>query len=278
MKEYTRRCPECNEIITHTTKYSRNQCEHNKRPCRSCSSRLRYKKYGSHIDIVNAEVKSGKRKNGFQDKKHSTESKKQMSQAHLDDHEKYQTPEFRKKMRMLLLNGNNSFGKKKLFDVWIEKYGIEEAEKRKIIWKNKISLKTKGKNNPMYGKKSPSKSGYGIHGWYKEFYFRSLHELKFILTCERFKLKIVSAEKIRMNYVNYDGNERTYSPDFIVDDKFLVEVKPKKLHNTPLNLLKFASAIEYCKKNYLKFKILDFGIIYQDQLNKLITNNIIKLN
>ena len=278
MKEYTRKCPECGDTITHKTKYSRNRCEHEKRLCRPCSSSLRYKKYGGNIDIINAEVKSGIRKNGFQDKKHSTESKKQMSEVHFNDHEKYQTPEFRDKMRIISSGENNPMYGKTVYNVWVEKYGIEEANKRQIIWKNKISLKTKGENNPMYGKETPSKSGSGISGWYNGFFFRSLHELKFILMCERFKLKIISAGKIRIKYVNYDGSERTYSPDFIVDEKYLIEVKPKKLHNTPLNLLKFTSAIEYCKKNKLKFKVLDFGIIPQNQLNELITKNIIKLN
>jgi hypothetical protein len=278
MEEYTRKCPECNEIITHKTKYSRNQCDHNKRPCRSCSSKIRYKNYGSTIDIINAEVKSGERKNGFQNHVHSIESKNLISQSHLNNSDSYKTPEFRDKMRIISSGENNSMYGKTVFDIWVEKYGIEEANKRDSNRRKKWSSKSKGKNNPMYGKEPPQKSGNGISGWYNSFFFRSLHELKFILICERFKLKIISAEKIRIKYLSYTGNERTYSPDFIVDNKYLIEVKPKKLHNTPLNLLKFASVIEYCKENELKFKVLDFGIVPQYQLNELIAKNIVKLN
>src|SRR5690606_1391982 len=101
-------------------------------------------------------------------------------------------------------------------------------------------------------------------GWYKEFYFRSLHELKFILVCERFKLKIRSSENLRIGYKSYNGNNRTYSPDFIVNELFLTEIKPKRLQSTPLNKLKFDAAIKYCNKNNLKFKIKDFGIVHQD--------------
>jgi len=278
MEEYTRKCPKCGDTITHSSKYNRNAHEKKKTPCRPCSSRQRYKKYGSHIDVVNAEMKSGIRKNGFQDKKHSEESKKIMIQCHTDNIESYKTQEFRDKMSLVTSGELNPMYGKKVFDIWVEKYGVEEAKKREIAWKAKISLKKKGTNNSMYGKETPPKSGRGIHGWYKNFYFRSLHELKFILTCERFKLKIISAEKIKIKYLSYNGNERTYSPDYIIDDKYLVEVKPLRLHNTPLNTLKFESAKKYCDENNLKFKVLDFGIIYHNELDKLISDKIVKLN
>ena len=223
-------------------------------------------------------MKSGIRKNGFQDKKHTNETKKLLSEYRLKHSEHLKTQKFRDKMSSVTSGKLNPMYGKKIFDIWVEKYGIEEAKKREITWKAKLSLKNKGKNNPMYGKEAPSKSGYGIHGWYKKFYFRSLHELKFILTCERFGLKIVSAGKIRVKYLSYSGNERTYSPDYIVDNKYLVEVKPLKLHATPLNILKFESAKKYCNENNLIFKILDFGIVYQQELNELISNKIIKLN
>lgn len=278
MKNYIRKCPVCSGTIIYTNKYNRNTLEKKNVPCRACSSKLAYKKYGNYIDVINAEMKSGIRKNGFQDKKHTEESRKSMSQSHQNNTESYKTQEFRDKMSLVTSGELNPMFGKKVFDIWVEKYGLEEAKKREIAWKAKLSVKNKGANNSMYGKEAPPKSGYGVHGWYKNFYFRSLHELKFIFTCERFGLKIISAEKIRVKYLSYTGNERTYSPDYIVDDKYLVEVKPLRLHNTPLNTLKFESAKKYCSENNLKFKVLDFGIVYQQQLNELILEKIIKLN
>lgn len=278
MEEYTRKCPLCDKIIIHKTKYSRNTSEKNKRPCKPCSSKLRYKKFGGNINIINSEVKLGIRKNGFQDKKHTLETKRMMSISHTNNSEPYKTPEFKEKMRIISSGKNNPMYGRTVLDVWIKKYGIEEARKRDLIRKTKWSLSSKGKNNSMYGKETPQKAGNSIHGWYKTFYFRSLHELKFILICERFKLKIVSAEKIRVKYISYNGSERTYSPDYIINDIYLVEIKPKKLHNTPLNKLKFDSAKKYCNKNNLKFKVLDFGIVYQEQLNELISSKMVKLN
>lgn len=278
MEKYVRKCPICNDIVSHKTKYSRNLCEKKLRLCRSCSAKERYKKYGNNIDIINEDVKSGKRKNGFQDKKHTTEAKKVISISHLKNIETYKTTEFRKKMSSVTSGERNPMFGKTVYGVWIEKYGIEEANKRNIERKKKWSLKSKGENNPMYGKESPLKSGKGVGGWYKGLHFRSLHELKFLLISERFNLKVSSGEKIRIKYTSYKGNKRTYSPDYIVNDIFLTEIKPKRLQTTPLNKLKFQSGMEYCSKNGLKFKVKDFGIVYQNQLDDLIMNNLVKLH
>lgn len=278
MKKNERKCPICGNIIIHHSIYNKNSAEKKQTPCRSCSSKNRYKKYGSYINIINAEVKSGKRKNGFQGKTHTSKTKKIISLNHLKNIESYKTPEFRNKMSEVTRGVKNPMYGKNVFNVWVKKYGIKEANRRDIERKKKWSLKSKGKNNPMYGKKSPMKSGKGVSGWYKEFYFRSLHELKFILICERFKLKVRTSEHLRICYENYDGTNRTYSPDFIVNDMFLTEIKPKRLQLTPLNKLKFNAAVKYCNENNLKFKVKDFGIVYQDQLDELIKNNLVKLN
>ena len=48
---------------------------------------------------------------------------------------------------------------------------------------------------------------------------------------ERFNLKWVSAESNihRISYIDYSGNTRNYFADFILENKYLVEIKPKKL-------------------------------------------------
>lgn len=277
MKICYRNCPQCGDKIKYQNKYRKTYSEKHKKVCAKCANKIRVDKYGNTLERIHQEIKEGKRVNGFLNKKHTEEARKKMK------YDKknmlvFQTPEYKEKMSKLTTGQNNPMFGKKVFDIWVEKYGIEEAKKREIAWKAKLSVRNKGKNNSMYGKEAPSKSGGGVHGWYKDFYFRSLHELKFILTCERFKLKIVSAEKIRVKYLSYTGNERTYSPDYIIDNKYLVEIKPQKLHNTPLNTLKFESAKKYCSENNFKFKVLDFGIVCQQQLNELVLSKIIKLN
>ena len=73
MELYERKCPCCDKIITYQSKYNKNSAEKNHKICRTCSSKKRYKTFGSYIDIINKEVKNGTRLNGFINKKHKKE-------------------------------------------------------------------------------------------------------------------------------------------------------------------------------------------------------------
>jgi len=135
----------------------------------------------------------------------------------------------------------------------IELYGLEKSS----LIKKKLSIKSSGENNPMYGKLSPNGSGNGWSGWYKGWFFRSLRELSYMIyVIERFSLKWKNAEQIiKIKYINYDGSKRTYRPDFLIEDKYLVEIKPKSLQSSPLIILKSNAARIFCKDNNLIFKI-----------------------
>jgi len=145
------------------------------------------------------------------------------------------------------------------YDVWKIEFGEEIANQKR----KEITLKSKGKfvgkNNPMYGKPSPQGSGNGFKGWYKGIFFRSLKELTyFIKEIELRELKWESGEKKRF-IVKYEfmGRERTYRADFVVENKFMIEVKPQKLQNSPSVLAKASAAIEFCKENNLEYKLVD---------------------
>mgnify|MGYP001017595827 FL=1 len=130
---------------------------------------------------------------------------------------------------------------------------------RSIEIKRKISLSTSGKNNPMYGKPSPKGSGNGWSGWYNGWYFRSLTELSFMVNViERFGFTWESGEKRKymIPYIDYKGDDANYFPDFILNEKYMVEVKPKKLHNSDTNRRKRLAALEFCKKKGFKYKML----------------------
>jgi len=137
-----------------------------------------------------------------------------------------------------------------------EIYGKEKA----IKIRKKISLKSSGKNNPMYGKPSPSGSGNGWSGWYKNWYFRSLRELSYMINViERFNLSWESAEKLKykIEYIDWKGTTRTFHPDFIIEDKYLVEIKPKKLWGSDNVIRKKEAAIEFCRNKNLKYKLTE---------------------
>lgn len=256
---------------------------------------------------------------GFTDHKHSTESKLKMSKAHKGKvvsketkekmsknngmrgrsfHsvwvEKYgkeiadkKLVEFKKKMSKVTSGKNNPMsgrkrpdnkGSKSNYQYWIDKYGEEKANELLENFKNRVSLKMSGKNNPMYGKPAPKGSGAGIAGWYKHIYFRSLKELIYMLYLDESGIEYKSAEDISVEY-NYNKS-RTYRADFLVDNKYLIEIKPKSLQNTNEVLLKKDAAEKYCKENNLIYKILDVDhdLKYFKKIEELLSLNKIKFN
>ena len=166
-------------------------------------------------------------------------------------------------------------GRKKLsmYDYWVIKHGKEQADVKMKEYGKKRSKLHSGKNNPMYGKPVPKGCGQGWKGYYKDFYFRSLRELSYLIYLDENNIKWESAEskKFTIKYRNYDGTHRTYRPDFLINDRILIEIKPKRLQKSPLILLKTAAAIEFCENKNLEYQIIDFPINkykIQNELNK----------
>jgi len=137
---------------------------------------------------------------------------------------------------------------------WEDRYGKEKSNEMKLS----LSFHNVGKNNSMYGKPSPAGSGNGWSGWYKGWLFRSLLELSYVINVlERFNLSWESAEikKYKIPYINWDGTLRNYYPDFIVNEKYLIEVKPKSLQKSSQVLLKKKAAEIFCKNNNFIYKL-----------------------
>lgn len=127
-------------------------------------------------------------------------------------------------------------------------YGVKKAKQIK----KKLSRANSGENNAMYGKPSPQGSGNGWSGWYNGHYFRSLHELMFMINHPNIK----SAEYIKIPYVHpYKNANRLYMPDFI-DGNTIIEIKPSKLVNTPMNNAKYKAARKFCRSRHMKFVVL----------------------
>jgi len=142
------------------------------------------------------------------------------------------------------------------YNQWVKKYGIKEANLKIEELKNKKSIQNKGEKNPMYGKPIPTGVGNGWCGWYKGWHFRSLLELSYMINViERFNLKWENAEYIKIPYKDQDNKIKNYLPDFVIENKYLVELKPKKLWNSNTIVRKKEAAILYCNNNGLKYKI-----------------------
>jgi hypothetical protein len=137
---------------------------------------------------------------------------------------------------------------------WVERYGEEKANEMKLS----LSFHNSRENNNMWGKPSSAGSGNGWSGWYKDWLFRSLLELSYVINVlERFGFNWESAEnnKYKIKYVNNFDEQRNYFPDFIVNDKYLIEVKPKKLWEAENVVLKRNAAEIFCKNNNLIYKL-----------------------
>ena len=198
-------------------------------------------------------------------------------------HKNHSTPEQKQRFieKSVHYGKENGMYGRSFYDVWVEKYGKEEADRRLDEHKRKKSEKNKGKNNPMYGKPAPKGAGNGISGWYKGWYFRSLRELSYMVNVIEKEghewRSLDNTPDFRIKYLDKDGHERSYCPDFLIDNKIVVEIKPEKLQQLDLVVRKQNAAIMYCKTRNLVHIITDVEIMDFSIIEKMIENEKIKL-
>lgn len=231
----------------------------NKEPlCKSCMLKERITQYNKSVAGLTPEERFGEEKG----KKFRQKMSEVTSGENNPRYGVEVLKETREKMR-----------KAQIGKTYEDKFGKEGA----IEIRKKLSKANSGSNNPMYGKPSPQGSGNGWSGWYKGFYFRSILELSFLKVNLNENLK--SAENIKIPYIDYNGVKRNYLPDFILNDKELIEIKPLSLINSLENKLKFEAAEKYCEENNLIFKVFtenDFKVLSTDEIRELKENNEIK--
>ena len=221
------------------------------------SGKKRYEKFG----LCSSCLKNGNR-NPFFNKKHSDETIKKIietsdnSEKRKKYYEKIKSTEHRKFLSEWMKKNSPMKGKS-FYTIWVEKYGVDVANEMKKETNQKMGRK--GNKNYWFGKTPPFGSGNGWSGWYKGWYFRSLLELSYMTNIiEKFNLKWESGEinKFKIVYT-HKNNVKNYFPDFIIENKYMIECKPKKLWNTELIKDKQNAAEEFCKKNNLIYKLRD---------------------
>jgi len=236
-----RKCPECQKIIIYKEKKSLKNAIKNNSLCDSC-------------------CRKGDR-NPFYGKKVSKENRKKISDS-LKEY--YPKVPFKKGIQN---NPNPNF-----YDNWKEKYDKETYDKKVKEYKEKRSIASSGSNNPMYGKPSPQGSGNGWSGWYKGWFFRSLNELSYMVQIiERFSLSWESGEqpKYKIPYIDWEGKERNYFPDFIINGKYIIECKPKRLWQSTNVQSKASAAEAFCKANGMKYKLVECSKLALKSVKKL---------
>ncbi len=258
---YTRICPKCGKdiiLIAKAAKYKSYRLSMKDRPCRSCSAteinnRPKIKK----LRVRHFKKYAKNNPNGFYGKHHNEETIEKLKKV---DKSYTKKKSFKKSISKAVSGKNNPMYGKTFYQQWVKKYGEEIANEKLLKLKEKQSKNSKGENNPMYGKKAPHGSGNGWSGWYKKWYFRSILELSYMINViEKRNKKWISAERkeLTIPYISWDGSKRTYRADFLINDKYLIECKPKKLFNTPSNKLKKEAAEKFCQEKGLIYAIED---------------------
>lgn len=283
MSEYTRNCPLCNKELTYSSKYNYQKAKLKKSKCKSCGIKEsitdeRREKMRDRVGGKNNPMFGMKGElNPFFGKKHTEETKIKIVINR--DMSIYRSDEFRKKMSEVTKGENNPMFGRSFYDVWVERYGKQLADEKMKKYRETQSINNSGTKNNMFGKPSPIGSGNGWSGWYKGWYFRSLKELTYMIkVIERYNLEWKSAETkdLTIRYFDYNLIERSYTADFIINNRYMVEIKPKKLWDSPLIKLKKDAAIEFCNSRGLKYKLIDIDRLSNQEIITLLDNNLIK--
>ena len=118
---------------------------------------------------------------------------------------------------------------------------------------------------------------FGFVGKYKQYLFRSLIELSFILDSEN-DHKIECAErKCSMPYI-FNGKKHNYYPDFLVDGNKIVEIKPFSFFHDPAVLAKKKAGEDYCAKRGWEYQMTDWPINKDKILDKVLSGEVKILN
>lgn len=253
--KYERRCPLCDKKLLYSTKYTLKSAEKKNSVCVSCRN------IGRKLsDASILKMRDSQKKLWTDDyRKKFSDNMKQVMKS--------------KSIRKKISNfAKTRTGNKNPF------YGSHHTlESKKLIGGSVHDYS--GENNPMYGKPSPQGSGNGWSGWYKGWFFRSLRELSYMINViERFNMKWQSLEKKKfaIPYIDWEGVNKNYFPDFLIEDKYVVEIKPKKLWNSPVILAKRKSAEIWCEDRGYKYKIVEPVLLTFNEIKKLHDNNDIK--
>jgi hypothetical protein len=256
---YARNCPNCNKELVYTNQYNLLAAERKNTKCFSCGMNNRRNYSGEN--------------NPFFGQKHTETVKQKIS--HFNSEIRELSEEFIQQAKENLAKVTND---RPLYDVWHDKYGKEEADRRLVEFKKKQSILNSGEKNNMYGKPSPQGSGNGWSGWYNEWYFRSLRELSYMVNViEKEKLTWRCPDKdFKISYQDYTGATKTYFPDFIINETRIVEIKPKKLHDTPKVLAKKLAAEAFCLSKAMTYEIIDPPILDEERIKNMYLNGQVK--
>ncbi len=102
-------------------------------------------------------------------------------------------------------------------------------------------------------------SSRGKCGWFNGYWCDSSYELAFILYCLDFNIK-VKRNNIGYDYIDLNNKNKKYYPDFIINNKYFLEIKNYKSIETDNKLNQFKYSLKTLYKKDLEKKILPYVI------------------
>jgi hypothetical protein len=114
------------------------------------------------------------------------------------------------------------------------------------------------------------------NGWYKSdkflksFYYRSSYELKFLEICENLNtITDCKGCNITIPYISKTGTNKNYIPDFFINNKWIIEIKPLKLKNYENNALKSEAGMAYAKNLDMNYIVLTEECLNYDYIKSV---------
>ena len=136
----------------------------------------------------------------------------------------------------------------------VKKFHIGPARFKEILEKYGYKLKT------FSSQGMPSDSSYsrGYGGKYDGKFFKSLSELTFMILLNKREIywRRGESKNFRILYI-YKNEQKKYFPDIIIENRYIVEVKPKEFWNEERVINKEKAAIEFCKNNNFLYRKID---------------------
>lgn len=264
--EYTRTCSKCGYVTKYVSFEAMRKAELKKSSCKACKCKRTKSEWHKKNPGVFA-----KEKNPFYGKMHTDSTKDIIARKRMGQHNSVKT-QFQK--------GEPSRNYKSFYLCWVERYGKDEADTRLEKFRQAQRNAHSGTKNNMYGKPAPNGAGNGWSGWYKGWFFRSIHELSYMVNhIEKNGWLWVSAEKkeLTIPYTDWKGAQRTYRADFVINGNILVECKPKKLHNSIGVKSKSEAARMFCEERGWTFEIVAPDMLSVEQVKLMLSSGLVTM-